>query len=149
MFKILFSSRTKLNRTKKSKKRLACGLCGQNSQQITMTECCNNPICDNEDVRHSCFFNHFRYTLCAYHMKESHTGRYKDCERCIADFSQPYDDDYKMYYFKTEPEKKGIKLTCSNCGFKSENSLLFSDKKSIRSTKRYCVKEPCQELDND
>jgi hypothetical protein len=53
------------------------------------TECCGQWICDDEDKyvlfsyeRNSCYRNHRRYTLCAFHHDEEHKGNWKDCVEC-------------------------------------------------------------------
>jgi hypothetical protein len=65
-----------------------CGLCGK-SGDLTKTECCGNLVCDDQHKynlfsygRNSCDRNHSRYTLCAYHHNEDHTGSWKTCGSC-------------------------------------------------------------------
>jgi len=70
-----------------------CGLCGK-ATRLTRTECCGQWICDDEDkyvmfsyARNSCHRNHGRYTLCAHHAAERHSGQWKECARCPKDFA--------------------------------------------------------------
>ncbi len=65
-----------------------CGLCGKTGR-LTKTECCDHWICDDEAsyvpfsfARNSCYRNHARQTLCAYHFNEEHPGRWQDCPTC-------------------------------------------------------------------
>lgn len=65
-----------------------CGLCGK-TQNLRKTECCGNWICDDEHkyrlfsyARNSCSRNHDRYTLCALHFTEGHSGRWQECKKC-------------------------------------------------------------------
>lgn len=65
-----------------------CGLCGS-TKNLTKTECCGNWICDDEHTyrlfsyaRNSCHRNHSRYTVCAAHHAEGHSGQWQDCEEC-------------------------------------------------------------------
>jgi hypothetical protein len=65
-----------------------CALCGKTGK-LTRTPCCNNWICDDADQyvpfsygRNSCFTNHAKYTICALHHHQGHTGRWQDCAMC-------------------------------------------------------------------
>jgi len=65
-----------------------CGLCGKTTH-LTKTECCDQWICDDEDqyvmfsyARNSCHRNHDRYTLCAFHHLEGHSGKWQTCKKC-------------------------------------------------------------------
>jgi hypothetical protein len=66
-----------------------CGLCGK-TKNLTTTDCCGRAICDDVGAYKpftysnvSCFRNHSRYTMCAYHYKESHgSGKWQDCQKC-------------------------------------------------------------------
>jgi len=65
-----------------------CGLCGK-SKNLTQTSCCGQWICNDASnyvlfsyARNSCYRNHSRYTLCAYHHNESHSGSWKSCQKC-------------------------------------------------------------------
>jgi hypothetical protein len=104
-----------------------CGLCGK-AGNLTKTECCGQWICDDEDhyvlfsyARNSCYCNHSRYTLCAYHFNEGHSGDWQTCAKCRADF----EDDLEMYVYygtneynfeqlKNPPQFKPT--YCSKCG---------------------------------
>jgi hypothetical protein len=66
-----------------------CGLCGKQGK-LTKTPCCGNWICDDSRkyvmfsyARNSCFRNHDRYTLCAFHHHEKHGGDWKNCKKCL------------------------------------------------------------------
>jgi len=65
-----------------------CGLCGK-IKNLTRTDCCGNWICDDEHnyvmfsyAHNSCHRNHNRYTLCASHFHEEHSGDWKTCKEC-------------------------------------------------------------------
>lgn len=69
-----------------------CGLCGK-TRSLTKTDCCGNWICDDEHkyvlfsyATNSCHRNHDRYTLCASHFHEGHSGDWKQCKRCRKGF---------------------------------------------------------------
>lgn len=42
-------------------------------------------------ARNSCYRNHDRYTLCAYHKNNEHNGEWQNCEKCKKDI------DTEMY----------------------------------------------------
>jgi hypothetical protein len=71
-----------------SSDRPRCGLCGKTGK-LTRTPCCGNWICDDADQyvpfsyeRNSCFTNHSKYTICAFHHHGGHAGRWQDCAQC-------------------------------------------------------------------
>jgi hypothetical protein len=64
-------------------------------KKLTRTPCCGNWICDDEEryvmfsyARNSCFRNHARYTLCAFHHNEGHPGRWQECARCRKEIAE-------------------------------------------------------------
>lgn len=66
-----------------------CGVCGKSDGPLTITECCGNLICDNEDEyvmfsysRQFCARSHRRYTTCGAHSSEGHSGDWRNCEDC-------------------------------------------------------------------
>src|SRR3989338_9588865 len=68
--------------------KVICGLCGKRGKLVT-TECCDNLICDDNEnyvmfsyARNSCWRNHDRYTLCAFHTHEGHKGDLQKCKKC-------------------------------------------------------------------
>jgi len=80
----------KLNKEKKNRPR--CGLCGK-QKNLTKTDCCDNWICDDSHkyvvfsyARNSCYCNHDRYTLCAFHFHEGHKGSWQTCLKCRNSF---------------------------------------------------------------
>jgi hypothetical protein len=102
-----------------------CGLCGK-TQNLTRTECCNQWICDDEQeyvlfsyARNSCHRNHSRYTLCAYHHNEGHTGDWKTCQKCLEGFET---EMYVWYgtneynFEKLENPPKYEPTHCGSCG---------------------------------
>ncbi len=113
------------HKTKSSKTRPRCGLCGK-VRKLTKTECCNQWICDDEDqyvlfsyARNSCCRNHDRYTLCSYHYHESHPGDWKDCLKCREDFeTEMYvwygTNEYNFEKLENPPDYEPTK--CSDCG---------------------------------
>lgn len=72
-----------------------CGLCGTTEQPLTKTDCCDNWVCNYVHVyadfcaRYSCYRNHDRLTLCAYHHHKSHEGLWQDCKQCKDSFDAP------------------------------------------------------------
>ncbi len=102
-----------------------CGLCGSTGD-LTLTYCCHNWICDDEEdyvlfsfARNSCYRNHSRYTLCAYHFQEEHPGDWKSCDQCREDF------DTEIYVWNGTNEYNFEKLLdppsyepthCAHCG---------------------------------
>ena len=73
------------------KKKKACGLCGK-TRKLMITDCCDNWICDDEHNYRlfsysldSCARNHRRYSNCAFHYNEGHTGKWQDCKQCEED----------------------------------------------------------------
>ena len=65
-----------------------CGLCGK-TKKLTRTPCCGNWICDDAGeyvafsyARNSCYTNHAKYTICAFHHAQEHAGRWPDCALC-------------------------------------------------------------------
>lgn len=68
-----------------------CFVCHSSSLEvdITYTECCNLPVCDNSHEyqmmsysRDFCQRSHDRYTSCASHCQEEHKGDWRDCVEC-------------------------------------------------------------------
>lgn len=102
-----------------------CGLCGKKTN-LTQTECCNQWICDDADnyvvfsySRNSCYRNHSRYTLCAYHSVEEHSGDWKTCPKCRKGFeTEMYvyygTNEYNFENLENPPEYEPTK--CSKCG---------------------------------
>ena len=117
--------------TARAKARLAgvqpakqCGLCGK-AKGLTRTECCGNWICDDTDqyvlfsyARNSCYRNHDRYTLCAGHHHERHTGSWKSCKTCMKNFeTEMYvwygTNEYNFEILKNPPRFKPTR--CADC----------------------------------
>lgn len=103
-----------------------CGLCGKR-KQLTRTECCGQPICDDESsyemfsyARNSCSRNHRRFTLCGLHHTEGHKGSWQTCRRC-----RNYPAELEMYVYYGTNEYNFEKLAnppayeptqCAGCG---------------------------------
>ena len=113
-----------MSNKEKNNKKPKCGLCGK-SKKLTKTSCCNNWICDDADkyvmfsyARNSCFRNHDRYTLCAYHDHENHKGNWDTCKKCLKDFDT---EDYvwrgtnEFNYEKLTNPPKFKPTHCSEC----------------------------------
>ena len=103
-------------------KKHKCGLCNSTQKPLTKTECCDNWICDDVDsyiifsyARNSCYRNHDRYTLCAYHFHEGHTGKWQECEKCRIDFDAAnyYDYTTNAYNFEKLKNLTPIKIKCA------------------------------------
>lgn len=123
---VQYSSRFLTRRTTNAEdSRPRCGLCGK-IKNLTKTKCCSNWICDDihkyvmfSFARNSCYRNHERYTLCAYHYNEDHTGRWQTCRRCRNDFETEIYVDYgtNPSNFEKLPNPPSFPPTkCSQCG---------------------------------
>ena len=128
-----------------------CGLCGSSKKKLIKTECCNNWICDDSHTymifsyaRNSCYRNHDRYTLCSYHHREEHEGRWQDCKACKDSFDVPNYTDMGTndYNFEVLDNPEKYTITCVNC-----NSIVDSLNKISYQTSKgdYCIKKKCQE----
>jgi hypothetical protein len=115
----------RIGKKKKDEKKPRCGLCGK-TKKLTKTECCGQWICDDEDkyvpfsyARNSCYRNHSRYTLCAYHHTEEHSGDWKDCPRCRKSFETEIYVFYGTNEFnfqKLENLPAYLPTKCAKCG---------------------------------
>jgi len=121
--------------------KLDCGLCGK-TRKLTKTDCCNQPICDDEDKyemfsfsRVSCHRNHDRYTLCSYHHNNSHEGDWQTCEKCKEDIEAEMinwygTNDYNFVKMKNPPSF--VPHKCVRCGHEinmgEESHMGFGDK---------------------
>lgn len=108
-----------------------CFVCHSSSSEvdITFTECCNLPICDNSHEyemfsysRDFCSRSHDRYTACASHHHENHEGDWRECAECNIDTSLGARSWYSTNRFCATPcqEKflpQGSMLTfpCESC----------------------------------
>jgi hypothetical protein len=102
-----------------------CGLCGA-TDKLTITECCGQWICDDEDqyvlfsyARDSCSRNHSRFTLCGHHSAEGHEGSWQDCSKCRDDFETEMYVYYgtNEYNFEKLPNPPAFEPThCCKCG---------------------------------
>ncbi len=130
-------------------KKSSCGLCGK-TDNLTKSSCCNNWICDDSHEyvlfsyeTNSCYRNHDRYTLCSYHHKENHSGKWQDCKKCKNEFQLENYVDFATNDFNfeklTNPPKVIIK--CVNCGWESNSIQDFSLQTS---NGFYCDKKKCQ-----
>jgi hypothetical protein len=104
-----------------------CGLCGK-TDRLTKTECCDQWICDDEQdyvlfsyAHNSCYRNHSRYTLCAYHFNERHSGDWQTCAECRKEFRDTLEmyvyygtNEYNFEKLKKPPKYKPTH--CSRCG---------------------------------
>ncbi|MBI3370954.1 MAG: hypothetical protein HY017_04230 [Betaproteobacteria bacterium] len=142
-----------------------CGLCGK-SGKLTKTECCGNRICDDHNkyvafsyARNSCSRNHDRYTLCAYHHNEGHSGRWIDCKECRKSFETEIyvwygTNEYNFEKLENPPSfepkhcavcgkiinlgtdgyaQLGDRFTCEECQAKEMNKKA---RRAIRATRR-------------
>lgn len=116
----------KIIKIKKAKKdQPCCGLCGK-TKNLIKTECCGNWICDDADsyqmfsyARNSCYRNHDRYTLCAYHFNEGHEGDWRECAQCREDMEPEMyvwygTNEYNFVKLENPPEFEPTK--CDECG---------------------------------
>jgi len=101
-----------------------CGLCGK-TKNLTKTECCGQWICDDEHkyvlfsyARNSCSRNHRRYTLCAHHNQEEHSGSWQTCKKCQKDFETEiyvYYGTNEYNFVKLENPPKYKPSHCAKC----------------------------------
>jgi hypothetical protein len=123
----------------------ACGLCGESTRQLTRTECCDNLVCDDEDeyvvfsyARNSCFRNHDRQTLCAFHHREEHNGEWKKCSKCRAEFEPEMYAWYATNPFNFEKLRDPPPFAptlCDGCG---ERIVLPRGGYTLADGKRWC-----------
>ena len=128
-----------------------CGLC-QKTGELTKTECCDNCICNDEDqyvlfsyARNSCYRNHCRQTLCAYHHNEGHSGHWKDCPLCRAEFGTEMYAYYgtNEYNFETLENPPDYEPTrCATC---NSVIVLSEDGYSMTGGEYFC--DECSDLD--
>jgi hypothetical protein len=102
-----------------------CGLCGA-TENLTQTECCGQWICDDEDQyvvfsyeHNSCYRNHERHTLCAYHYYEGHAGDWQTCPECSVAFETELyvyygTNEYNFVKLENPPEYEPT--CCAECG---------------------------------
>lgn len=62
-----------------------CALCGK-KENLVLSDCCERWMCGESKRGRSCHEKHGRYTLCAFHHNEGHTGHWKECEKCRKSF---------------------------------------------------------------
>jgi hypothetical protein len=123
-----------------------CGLCGK-SKKLMKTECCDQWICDDEDkyvmfsyARNSCSRNHSRYTLCAAHHLENHSGKWQDCKEC----REGCEPEMVIYYGTNEYNFEKLQnlpeytpTLCSGC---SKVIKLGTDGYTVRGDEHWCMK---------
>lgn len=122
-----------------------CGLCGEATKRLTRTECCGNRICDDENeyvvfsyARNSCYRNHDHQTLCAFHHREEHSGKWQDCSKCREEFEPEMYAWYAMnpYNFEKLKDPPAFPPTlCDGCG---ERIVLPRGGYSLAEGKRWC-----------
>jgi hypothetical protein len=116
---------TRARAAKKTRTQRRCSLCGATGA-LTKTPCCDQWICDDAHTyrlfsfaRNSCFRNHERYTLCAYHYHEGHQGAWQTCEACRSAFDTEIYVDYgtNEYNFEVLENPPTYEPTiCPGCG---------------------------------
>lgn len=128
-----------------------CGLC-EKTAKLTKTECCGQWICNDENqyvlfsyARNSCYRNHSRYTLCAYHYHEGHPGKWPDCPKCRGSFeTEMYvwygTNEYNFEKLSNPPTYKPTK--CARC---KKVIRLGEDGYSIKGKEYLCEKCSNQE----
>ena len=102
-----------------------CELCGK-AGEVIQTECCGRWICDDEGryvpfsyARNSCSRNHSRFTLCAFHHAEGHSGNWQDCSSCRDEFETELyvyygTNEYNFSRLQNPPSYSPTK--CGKCG---------------------------------
>jgi hypothetical protein len=76
-----------------------CRFCGSSKVALVKTVCCEQWICcDTKAFSYRgggfCQDQHERYSLCYSHHMEGHTGHFKDCQKCVNNFSP---EDYAEF----------------------------------------------------
>lgn len=127
-----------------------CGLCGK-TKKLTKTECCGQWICDDTDkyvlfsyAQNSCYRNHDRYTLCAYHYNEGHEGKWQECPKCRESFETEIYVWYgtNEYNFEVLENPPAYEPTlCTKC---KKVIRLAEETHSVKGKKYYC--ETCLEI---
>lgn len=63
-----------------------CVICGKPCEKMLLLECCGQLFCGVSRRGKSCAERHDRYTLCANHHLEKHSGSWKECKKCRKNF---------------------------------------------------------------
>jgi hypothetical protein len=121
----------------------SCGLCGK-SIKLIKTICCNQWVCDDNDkyrlftyAHNSCWRNHDRYTVCAFHHHEKHLGTWQTCLRCKNSFdTEDYVDmvtnKYNFEKLKNPPSFKPTKcVLCHKTIVRAEEGFTIVPKKGF------------------
>jgi hypothetical protein len=122
-----------------------CGLCGK-KKNLTKTDCCGQWICDDEDTyvlfsyaRNSCSRNHRRFTLCAHHYAEGHTGDWQTCSACKNDFGTEMYVYYGTNEYNFEKLKNPPKFKPTRCAKCKKIIRLGEDGYSMQGGNYYCM----------
>ncbi|MEK7138905.1 MAG: hypothetical protein AAB799_01860 [Patescibacteria group bacterium] len=123
-----------------------CGLCGKKDKLIR-TECCKNWICNDEDnyvlfsyAHNSCSRNHRRFTLCAHHNAEEHSGDWETCKICPGDFETEMYVYYGTNEYNFKKLKKSPKYKPTFCSICKKVISLSEDGYLISKGKYFCEK---------
>lgn len=137
-------SKTRLFSDSNSPKHIKkCGLCGNTTKKLKLTECCGNFICDDVtdyklfDFFSSCNRNHDRYSLCAQHFVNDHKGIWQDCDECK---KSPLNIVKKFNFLN---QKTSQAFTCVNCSFSTHSRKAFLPKTKVGFL---CQKKACREV---
>jgi hypothetical protein len=128
-----------------AKEKPRCGLCGKRGK-LTKTECCGQWVCDDAEnyvlfsyAHNSCFRNHSRYTLCAYHYNEGHKGDWHNCKKCRKDIEPEMYVYYGTndYNFEKLADPPAFEPTrCTGC---KRIIKLADDGYSVSSEGTFCI----------
>lgn len=127
----------------------SCGLCGK-TKNLIQTSCCNNWVCDDAReyvlfsyAANSCYRNHDRYTICATHHREDHSGKWQDCQKCKEEYPLENYVDFATNdcNFEKLSNPPKVVINCVSCGFESSSVRDFSYQTSKG---WYCCKEECE-----
>jgi hypothetical protein len=115
-------------------------------KNLTKTDCCGQWICDDEDTyvlfsyaRNSCSRNHRRFTLCAHHYAEGHTGDWQTCSACKNDFGTEMYVYYGTNEYNFEKLKNPLKFKPTRCAKCKKIIRLGEDGYSMQGGNYYCM----------
>ena len=79
-----------------------CRFCGEESEPLVKTRCCEQWICcDTDYVSISgggyCQLEHENYSACFFHYNENHRGSWRDCKEC-QDFFEEEQYKYELNF---------------------------------------------------
>lgn len=135
---------------------VGCHLCGSTDKSLIKTFCCNNLICNDSNkslpsfkFKGSCYDGHDGNTVCAYHSKKKHPGKWEDCDACKESLEALwFSSATNVYNF----ERLRVTVKCGICSFESNHVEDFQGMFSRMSENSkmywrwYCCDEKCDKI---